>query len=47
MGATYDPARNSYAAGLLLLVATAVILFGYTAVFLRAQEPIAAQSPSS
>ncbi|WP_067972290.1 MFS transporter [Mycolicibacter icosiumassiliensis] len=47
MGATYDPARNSYAVGLLLLVATAVILFGYTAVFLRAQEPIAAPSPSS
>ncbi|QZA06490.1 MFS transporter [Mycolicibacter heraklionensis] len=47
MGATYDPARNSYAVGLLLLVATAVILFGYTAVYLRAQEPIASQSPSS
>ncbi|MGV0625299.1 hypothetical protein [Mycolicibacter minnesotensis] len=41
MGATYDPVRNSYAVGLLLLVATAVILFGYTAIFLRAQEPIA------
>ena len=47
MGATYDPARNSYAVGLLLLVATAVILFAYTAVFLHAQEPIAAPSPSS
>lgn len=38
MGATYDPVRNSYAIGLLLLVATAVLLFGYTAVFLRAHE---------
>lgn len=46
MGATYDPVRNSYAVGLLLLVATAVILFGYTAIFLHAQEPIAAQLPS-
>ncbi len=39
MGSTYDPVRNSYAVGLLLLVATAVLLFGYTAVFLRAKEP--------
>ncbi|BBX14189.1 hypothetical protein MNVM_32700 [Mycobacterium novum] len=42
MGATYDPVRNSYAVGLMLLVATAVLLFIYTAVFLRAREPTAA-----
>lgn len=39
MGATYNPVRNSYAVGLLMLVATAVLLFVYTAVFLRAREP--------
>jgi NNP family nitrate/nitrite transporter-like MFS transporter len=42
MGATYDPVHNSYAVGLLMLVATAVILFIYTAVFLRAREPVSA-----
>ncbi len=40
MGATYDPVRNSYAVGLLLLVATALIQFIYTAVALRVGEPV-------
>lgn len=39
MGATYDPVHNDYTVGLLLLVATALIMFGYTAVRLRAREP--------
>lgn len=45
MGATYDPVHNNYTVALLMLVATAVLLFGYTAVFLRAREPGAAPSP--
>ena len=41
MGATYDPVHNNYTIGLLLLVATALIAFTYTAVRLHAQEPAA------
>ena len=44
MGATYDPVHNNYTVALLLLVATAVILFGYTAMFLRGREPAGAAS---
>ena len=43
MGATYDPAGNDYTVGLLLLVATAVVAFAYTAVRLNAGEPAAAR----
>jgi NNP family nitrate/nitrite transporter-like MFS transporter len=39
MGATYDPVHNNYTIGLLLLVATALVAFGYTALRLRAYEP--------
>ncbi|HEX7322948.1 MAG TPA: MFS transporter [Mycobacterium sp.] len=39
MGATYDPVRNDYTIGLLLLVATALVAVAYTALRLRAQEP--------
>ena len=39
MGATYDPVDNDYTVGLLLLVATALIAFGYTAFRLHAHEP--------
>jgi len=39
MGATYDPVRNDYTVGLLLLVATALIMFGYTALRLHTREP--------
>ena len=35
MSATYDPAHYHYTVGLLLLVATALIAFGYTALRLR------------
>jgi NNP family nitrate/nitrite transporter-like MFS transporter len=45
MGATYDPVHNNYTVALVLLVATAVLLFGYTAIFLPAREP--SPSPSS
>jgi NNP family nitrate/nitrite transporter-like MFS transporter len=45
MGATYDPVHNNYTVALMLLVATAVLLFGYTAIFLPAREP--SPSPSS
>jgi NNP family nitrate/nitrite transporter-like MFS transporter len=40
MGATYDPVGNNYTIGLLLLVATALIAFGYTAFRLHAHEPV-------
>lgn len=40
MGATYDPARNSYSVGLSLLVVTAVVLFLYTVFFLHVREPV-------
>jgi MFS transporter, NNP family, nitrate/nitrite transporter len=39
MGATYDPVDNDYTIGLLLLVATALVAFGYTALRLHAYEP--------
>lgn len=44
MGATYDPVHNNYTVALTMLVATAVLLFGYTAVFLHAHEPASATS---
>lgn len=40
MGATYDPVHNDYTIGLLLLVATALLAFTYTAVRLHAREPV-------
>ncbi|HET6734196.1 nitrate/nitrite transporter [Mycobacterium sp.] len=39
MGATYNAADNNYTIGLLLLVATALIALGYTALRLHAHEP--------
>ncbi|UBV18725.1 NarK/NasA family nitrate transporter [Mycolicibacterium fortuitum] len=39
MGATYDPVDHNYTIGLLLLVATALVAFGYTALKLHAREP--------
>lgn len=39
MGATYDPVRNDYTVGLLLLVATALATLVYTALRLHAHEP--------
>lgn len=41
MGMTYDPVHNDYTLGLLLLVATAVLAFAFTAIRLRAHEPAA------
>jgi NNP family nitrate/nitrite transporter-like MFS transporter len=41
MGATYDPVHNNYTIGLLLLVATALVAFTYTALLLHAHEPAA------
>ena len=41
MGVTYDPVDNDYTIGLLLLVATAVVALGYTALRLHAHEPSA------
>ncbi|GAC1450440.1 MAG: hypothetical protein PVSMB10_04180 [Pseudarthrobacter sp.] len=35
MGATYDAATRSYSIGLLLLVATALVAFAFTALVLR------------
>jgi MFS transporter, NNP family, nitrate/nitrite transporter len=40
MGATYNQAGNNYTFGLLLLVATALIALGYTALRLHAHEPV-------
>ncbi|OFB36771.1 MFS transporter [Mycolicibacterium sp. (ex Dasyatis americana)] len=39
MGATYDSVNHNYTVGLLLLVATALLAFGYTALRLHAREP--------
>lgn len=39
MGGTYDEIDNDYTVGLLLLVATALVAFGYTAIRLHAHEP--------
>lgn len=44
MGATYDPVHNNYTVALVLLVITAVLLFGYTVVFLPARERTPATS---
>jgi MFS transporter, NNP family, nitrate/nitrite transporter len=41
MGATYNATDNNYTIGLLLLVATALVAFGYTALRLHAHEPSA------
>jgi NNP family nitrate/nitrite transporter-like MFS transporter len=40
MGATYNQADSDYTIGLLLLVATALIAFAYTALRLHAREPV-------
>ena len=45
MGATYDAVHNNYTIGLLLLVATALVAFGYTALRLHAHEPAPARRP--
>lgn len=47
MGASYDPADNDYSVGLLLLVATALVAFLYTALRLHAHEPTAARKEST
>lgn len=39
MGSTYDATDNDYTVGLLLLVATALVAFAYTALRLHAHEP--------
>lgn len=39
MGATYDAVDHDYSVGLVLLVATALLAFGYTALRLHAHEP--------
>ena len=39
MGATYNARANNYTVGLLLLVATALVAFVYTALRLRSREP--------
>jgi NNP family nitrate/nitrite transporter-like MFS transporter len=39
MGGTYDSIENDYTIGLSLLVATALVAFGYTALRLHAHEP--------
>ena len=46
MGATYDSVHNDYTIGLLLLVATALLAFTYTAVRLHAREPVADPTPA-
>lgn len=40
MGATYDPVHNDYTIGLLLLVITAVLASGYTALRLKSHERV-------
>jgi NNP family nitrate/nitrite transporter-like MFS transporter len=40
MGATYNEVDNHYTVGLLLLVATALVALGYTALKLNAREPV-------
>ncbi|BBY84048.1 NarK/NasA family nitrate transporter [Mycolicibacterium pulveris] len=47
MGASYDPVDNDYTIGLLLLVATALVAFGYTALRLHAHESTAARKEST
>ena len=41
MGGTYDRLHNNYTVGLMLLVATALASFGWTALRLHAHEPAA------
>ncbi|WP_166909926.1 NarK/NasA family nitrate transporter [Mycobacterium sp. DL440] len=43
MGATYDAVDHDYSVGLVLLVATALVAFGYTALRLHAHEPESAK----
>jgi NNP family nitrate/nitrite transporter-like MFS transporter len=47
MGATYDPVRNNYTVGLLLLVATALVALVFTAVRLPARQPTAGREVSA
>jgi NNP family nitrate/nitrite transporter-like MFS transporter len=47
MGGTYDPVGNNYTVGLLLLVATALVALGYTALRLHAHEPLAQRRKES
>ena len=47
MGATYDPVRNNYTVGLLLLVATALVALVFTAVRLPARQPTASLEVSA
>lgn len=47
MGASYDPVDNDYTIGLLLLVATALVAFSYTALRLHAHESTAAREEST
>lgn len=46
MGGSYDDVDNDYTVGLLLLVATALIAFAYTALRLRAREPQPKETPT-
>ena len=46
MGATYNAAENNYTIGLLLLVATALVAFAYTALRLHAHEPAGKEAPT-
>ncbi|MGV0836010.1 nitrate/nitrite transporter [Mycolicibacterium thermoresistibile] len=45
MGATYDARDNDFSVGLALLVLTALIAFGYTALRLHAREPERKETP--
>ncbi|MGE2689875.1 nitrate/nitrite transporter [Mycolicibacterium pulveris] len=47
MGASYDPVDNDYSIGLVLLVATALVAFTYTALRLQAHEPTAARKETT
>ncbi|MGV0717965.1 nitrate/nitrite transporter [Mycolicibacterium sp. XJ662] len=47
MGATYDHVDNDYSTGLVLLVATALVAFTYTAFRLHAHEPTAARKEAT
>ncbi|MCV7222665.1 nitrate/nitrite transporter [Mycolicibacterium elephantis] len=47
MGASYDPVDNDYTIGLLLLVATALVAFAYTALRLHAHESTAVREEST
>lgn len=45
MGATYDPVGNDYTVGLLLLAACALVALLYTALGLKAREPVPGAAP--